>query len=209
MMTGITQKVDETFDQLDNLDTLCELFFVERKFTIYKNISSVLRLLLPGSSGQLGIIQDVLPAGTLSPLCNIPEPSAKPGHLLLPGKVVIENGKSKITMGFVYLKQLNVNGGAVGKTRIEAVFDDAAPAIPFIAWLAQPFLRHDWTLKKFINTVADKDGGAHHDPNDVLHSLQDLGYIHWLLIAEIGRSISPQLRRQIHASYPAHVRPVR
>ena len=210
-MATLDQKVDEVFDQLDNLNSLCDIFFVGQKFTIYKSISAILRLLLPGSSGQVGLVQEVLPAGTLSRLRKVPDSAVPDGFIMLPARAVIEEGEAKVTLGngIAYVKHFDIHQGALGKLRFEEIFDSNAPGVPIVDWLEQRFLRPDWNLKKFINTVTNKDGGAHHDPNAAVLAMQQLGYVHWLLTAEIGRSVSPQLQLQLCATYPGHIRPVR
>jgi hypothetical protein len=211
MSPTLTQQVDETLDQLDNVESLCRLFFVERQFTIYKNISASLRILLTGSSGQVGLVQYILPAAHLWPLRKVPDPATPPDLLVLPGPVRIERGEAKVQIGngTATVRDLNVLGGVVGAMEIGEMFDSGGTALPLIVWLEQPFLRPVWTVRKFLGTVANKDGGAHHDPNSVLLALQNWGHFHWHLTAGIARSILPQIRDQLSAKYPNHVRPVR
>jgi hypothetical protein len=211
MVATLTQKIDETLDQLDNLDSLCGLFFTDRKFTIYKSISVALRLLLTGSSGHVGLVQDVLPTGGLLPLRKVPAASTPPDMLVLPARVFLEKdgASTQLGNGTLTVKDLNVFGGAVGAMKIEEMFNSAAPSMSLVAWLEQPFLRPNWTLRKFIGTVTNKDGGAHHDPNDALLSMQKWGHFHWHLTAGMARSILPQLRTQLLTTYPKHVRPIR
>jgi hypothetical protein len=211
MVATLAQQVDETFDQLDNIETLCKSFFDERQFTIYKNISASLRLLLTGSSGQPGLAQDVLPVGRLSALRKVPDASTAPEMIVLPAPVWIERGEAKIQIGngTATVQTLNVLGGAVGAMQVGEMFDDAATPLPLHQWLQQPFLRPDWTLRTFLTTVANKDGGAHFGPNAVLEVVQKWGHFQSHLTAGIARSVLPQIRTQLLAQYPHHVRSVR
>jgi hypothetical protein len=211
MAATIVQKIDETLDHLDNIDSLCTIFFSQFKFTIYKNISTSLRLLLVGSSGQVGLVQEVLPGGRFPPLRKVPDPATPPDMFVLPAVAWIESGEAKVQLGngTVTVKNLNVCGGALGAMRIGEMFDHDVTGLPLVSWLQQPFLRPNWTLRDFIKTVTNKDGGAHLDPNNDVQSLQQFGYFHWHLTAGIGRELSSHIRRQISAAYPNHVRPVR
>ena len=211
MAATLGQKIDETLDNLDNIDSLCDLFFSQRRFTIYKNISASLRLLLVGSSGQVGLLQDVLPGGVFPRLRKVPDPATPADMIVLPAKAWIKRGEAEVQLGngTVTVKTLNVCGGAVDAMRFGEMFDEAALGLPLVDWLQQPFLRPNWTLRDFIRTVTNKDGGAHLNPNDALQALQQFGYFHWHLIAGMARSLSPHIRRQISSTYPNHVRPVR
>ncbi len=211
MGATLTQQIDETLDQLDNVESLCDLFFGRRQFTIYKNIAGSLRLLLTGSSGHVGLVETVLPAGGLWRLRKIPDPMTPADMLVLPAAVLVESGDAKVRVGngTVTVKELNVKGGAVSAMDIGEMFESSSPALPIRDWLQQPFLRPTWTIRSFISAVANKDGGAHLDPNPTIEAMQRWGHLHWHLTAALARSVLPQVREQLTATYPSHVRPER
>jgi hypothetical protein len=208
MILTLVRKIDEAFDQLDNIESLCELFYDRRKFTVYKNIAVSLRFLLTGSSGQAGLICKIIPDARLKPLRVAPASDTPPDMLVLPAEVRIERGEAKVQLGpgIVTVKTLNVAGGAIDAMQIGDLFLSDAEPIGSRAWLNQAFLRPNWTLGKFIRTVANKDGGAHLDPNADLQALERWGYFHWHLIAGIARSLHPQLIAQLREKFSHHVR---
>jgi hypothetical protein len=210
MAATLSQQIDETFDQLDNIESLCKMF-ESGNFTIYKSISASLRLLLTGSSGHAGLFEDVLPAGHLWRLLKVPDPSTPPEWLVLPAAVRLIRGEASIQVGngTVTVQNLNVCGGAVGAMEVGEMFDNSTPPLPLKDWLDQSFLRPDWTVRQFIGVVTNKDGGAHHDPNSKLLTMQKWGHIHWHLTTGIARSILPQIRSQLSIQHPHHARPVR
>ncbi len=211
MKATLEQIVDETYDQLDNLESLCDLFFRTRRYTIYKNISGTLRLLLTGSSGQPGLALTALPNGTLPKLKKVPDSTTPPDMLVLPAAVWINSGEAHVRLGngTVTTRELDLPGSALDAMTIDDVFDATSPTLPIQQWLQQPFLRPVWTLRKFIGTVANKDGGAHHEPNPVIKAMQKFGHLHWHLTAGIAKSVYPIIRTQLLSTYPKHVRPVR
>lgn len=212
MVATIEQEIDETFDQLNNIESLCNLFFTDRQFTIAKNIATTLRLLLTGSSGHVGLMQKVLPVGKLWPLRKVPASETPKDMLVLPAKVMIDTGQAQVQFGngTVTTKELQVPGGsAVASMEVGEMFDASVPAMPLAKWLMQSFLRPNWTMRKFIGTVTNKDGGAHHDPNSDLLAMQKWGHLHWHLTAGIARSVLPQVREQLAVAYPHHVRSAR
>jgi hypothetical protein len=211
MAATLIQKIDETLDHLDNIDSLCDVFFSQHTFTIYKNISVSLRLLLVGSSRQVGLVQDVLLDGRFPPLRKVPDPATPADMIVLPAVAWIERGEARLQLGngTVTVKMLDVCGGAVSAMRFGEMFDGESLGLPLVDWLQQPFLRPNWTLQHFIKTVTNKDGGAHLDPNNALQSFQQFGYFHWHLTAGMARELSPQIRAQVSTTYPNHVRPIR
>src|SRR5260221_2242385 len=203
------QRLDEAFDQLDNVDAMCDLFYRFKKFTIYKAIGVSLRFMLTGSSGDQGLIQQVLPAVRLSLLRVVRDSSLADGHLKLPTDVVIVgSGRIHLAAG-VGVQNLNVAGGAVQAMTCEDPFNGSGATLDLPAWLEQPFLRPEWTLSDFIRVIANKDGGAHLESNQKLLAMKKWGYLHWHLTAGVGRGLLPQLRTQLVAAYPNHIRAIR
>ncbi|HEX8500205.1 MAG TPA: hypothetical protein VF659_06390 [Pyrinomonadaceae bacterium] len=212
MATNITQKVDEILDNVDNLNVLCEMFFVQKKFTIYKSIAAALRLLLTGSSGDLGLVQDVLPNSRFSPLAERPISGMAADHISLPANMSLihESGATMITFGAS--SAFCIMSGPKGVVQLVSfhdIFDSTAASIPIANWLDQPFLRPERTLFDFIKTIGNKDGVAHFNPNTDIVVLQKSGYLHWHLIAEIARAVGPQIVDQLNTAFPTHVRAVR
>lgn len=211
MKPTLQQLIDETLDQIDNIDSLCHMFYDRRQFAIYKHISTALRTLLTGSSGQKGLVEGVLPHASFFPLRKSPDPATPDDFLVLPGPICIVRGEARVQLGngTVTVRELDVNGGALNAMEVGEMFDQNGRALPLAQWLSQPFLRPDWTLKSFIAAVTNKDGGAHFEPNAVIRAMQKWGHFHWHVVAGIGRSIALQVRRQLTASFPDHVRPTR
>jgi hypothetical protein len=211
MKTTMTQKVDELYDQLDNLEAMCGLFYDFKKFTIYKSIATTLRLLLTGSSGDGGLISHVLPAAQFLPLVKLPDAVMAPGLMLLPARVQIVSGQANVVLGDgrVMVKELNVTGSAVASMQWEDLFDTAGSPLPLADWLAQKFLRPERTLQQFISTIGNKDGGAHFDPNENIVAMQKWGNLQCHLIAGIAKSVRPQILVQLSAAFPNHTRVVR
>lgn len=201
----MTRLVDETYDQLANLKSLCESFFNRSEFTIYKCISVILRTMLRGSSGNDALIEQVVPKSRLFPLTITPTTDTPPEHLVLPADARIA-GCVNIGQGSK-VKNLNVEGGAIERTSVDQMFDSTKPPIPIEEWRQQPFLRPEWTLNNFIEVVAHKDGGAHVDPNNAqLLAMEAWGHFHWHLMAGIGLCVHPQLLSQLEVEYPQHTR---
>ena len=92
------QKVDELYDQLDNLEAMYGLFCDFKKFTIYKSIATTLRLLLTGSSGDTGLVSHVLPAAQFLPLVKVPDAVMDPGFMLLPARVRIVSSEANVRL---------------------------------------------------------------------------------------------------------------
>src|SRR5687767_3647405 len=114
MTLTVVQKVDEVYDQLDNIAALCQLFD-QQQFTIYKSIAVSLRLLLTESSGDQGLVLDVLPAAVFSPLCVQPTSVVPADNLVLPGLTRIQRGGTDLFIGAgAEVRDLTVAGGAVG-----------------------------------------------------------------------------------------------
>jgi hypothetical protein len=209
--TTMTQKVDELYNQLDNLKDLVGLFYDFKRFTIYKQIAVSLRLLLTGSSGDAGLVADVLPVAQLLPLLKTPDAVMEPGTMLLPTRVrlVTENVQLTLGNGRVIVKELEYMGSAVASMQWEDMFDKVGAPLPLADWLAQRFLRPDRTLQKFISTIGSKDGGAHFNPNEDIVMMQKWGNLQSHLTAGVAKSVYPQILAQLSAAYPTHTRLVR
>ena len=209
MPLTISQKIDEAWDQLDNLESMRYLFD-QGRFAIYKNIAVSLRFLLTGSSGQPGLISDVLPTPAFFPLRTKPTAANRLPFLLLPAEITIKRGQASVRLGpGASVRDLDVAGGALGAITVGEMFDIAAAPIPLASWLQQPCLRGEWPLRTLISTVANKDGGAHLDTNEQLRAMKRWGHFHWYLIAGIAKSVYPQIRTQLLTAFPTHVREVR
>lgn len=210
MIATVAQQVDEVLDHLDNLKSLCELFYDHKVFTIYKSIAASLRLLLSGSSGDVGLVQEVLPAARFPTLRVVPDPAAPPDHLTLPSAVSIVSGAATARLGGgVKVKELIVGGGAVRAMTWEDLFDPSGATLPMADWLNQPFLRTDRTLREFITTVGNKDGVGHFNPTAELVAMKRWGHFHWHITAAIGRAIRQPTLDQLAVAYPSHMRSVR
>jgi hypothetical protein len=206
----IAQKVDEVLDHLDNLKSLCELFYHYKQFTIYKSIAASLRLLLSGSNGDEGLIQEILPSGRFFPLRFMPDPATPPDFLALPSGVRIVSGGADVRLGGgVKVKELSVAGGAVRAMSWEELFYTSGASLQMREWLEQPFLRPDRTLIDFIRTVGNKDGVGHFNPTADLIAMQRWGHFHWHIIAGLAHSVRRPIFDQIEEAYPNHLRPVR
>jgi hypothetical protein len=180
-----------------------------RLLTIYKSIAVSMRLLLTGSSGDAGLVETVLPMAALDPLRVEPMPPLPADHLVLPADTVIQSGATLSIVAGARVRDLTVGGGAVVATTIGEMFDSTQTALRLADWLAQPFLRPEWSIKSFISTVASKDGGAHLNTNQQLAAMQRWGYFHWHVMAGMARAVRPQIAKQLAVAYPSHVRAVR
>lgn len=203
------QKLDELFDQLDQLKALVATF-QQGHYAVYKSISVSLRLLLVGSSGDRPLVEDVLPAIELPKLIVVPPGDMEPDHLCLPAKAIITGaGRLELAAG-CKVKSLMVSGGsALSSSEFDTMFE-ADGTLPFGEWKMQSFLRPSWTLQDFIRTVAHKDGGAHFDPNqDQLRAMQNWGHFHWHLTACLALNVVEPIRSQLILAFPSHTRPIR
>jgi hypothetical protein len=210
MPVTIARKIDELWDQLDNIDELCQLFFERQKFTSYKSIAVALRLVLTGSSGAKGLVHDVLPSATYAPLRVKATAGVPFNHMVIPAQISIKRGMTQAYIGEgTRVRYLNVAGGAVGAMLIGTMLDQVGSVLALSDWLAQPFLRPEWTIRSFIATVVNKDGGAHLDSNAQLLAMEKWGYFHWHLTAGIARDMHPQLISQLLKTYANHARAVR
>jgi hypothetical protein len=211
MNTTVAQKIDELLDQLDSLKSMVGLFYSFKQFTIYKQIAGILRLLLVGSSGQAGLVSDVLPAARFLPLVKVPDPAMEPGFILLPARVRIIVGDADVTMGNgdSLVKEIIVAGSAVASMEWQDLFDPDGTPLILSDWLMQKFLQPGRTLKQFISLIGNKDGGAHFDPNQNIVALQKCGNIHSHLISGIAKAVHPQILAQIGDAFPNHSRHVR
>jgi hypothetical protein len=205
------QDVVELYDQLDSLNAMLGLFYDFKRFTIYKQIAVTLRLLLTGSSGDPGLVVPVLPAVQFLPLLKAPDPVMDPGFMLLPARCTLANSNVKLTFGNgrVIVKELDYAGSAIADMQWESLFDPSAKPLVLADWLPQPFLRPERTLGQFINLIANKDGGAHFDPNEKIAALQKFGNFQSHLICGIAKSVLPQITDHVKAAFPNHARKTR
>lgn len=210
--------IDETWEQVENLQTLCQAFKSGRH-AIYKNMSVTLRTLLLGSSGDKGLVCAVLPEAKFLPLRLIP--ISKAAQLITPAEIRIRNdyGGELIyhkggTMpnlgmekgGVVLSKHEPVGGAVVEKLTIKNIFNPLEPWKPLEPWLAQPFLNANWTLKSFITRIANKDGGAHVERDEQIEAMAAFGNFHRPLTYLIARYVAAEIALQLHQTYPSHER---
>jgi len=207
VITSPIEKIDVLLEHLESLEQLCELFFTRNAHTIYRSISGPLRFLLVGSTGDEGLVKDVLPAASFHRLKVLPQTETTSGHLTLPAWTDILRGRSSIRLaGGSKVHSLNVQGGAVGSMSMECMFDTEGSQLPILDWLAQPFLWQNRTLADFIRTVANKDGVAHLGSHNDLLAMKRWGHLHWHLVAHVGRYVLAPIREQLTTAYPAHKR---
>jgi hypothetical protein len=202
------ETAQEALEQVRSLETLCDSFFAKRAIHLSRQMSSTLRTLLLGSSGQQSLVVKCLSDPCLCPLRFTLPANLEAGQIFLQGTLIGRffrhwNGDSpgcSIIRG-----RFGPNARLIAdraRISLHEIFDPLAQPILLGRWLEQPFLRKNQTLQTFIKLMANKAGGAHFDPTADTRRFNNLGCIHQHLVAKIADSVWPQLARQITAVYP-------
>lgn len=214
--------IDELWEQIENLQSQCKEFG-RGNFSLYKSMSVILRTVLVGSSGYPALLGAVLPNSSYYPLRIIPVQSLTKG-IVTPAEIVVTNDQGGElhysaggTMpylgidggGVVLSKVAPVGGDVIWRTEVKNMFDIMGRRLPLAVWLAQPFLRPNWSIKSFIRCVAHKDGGAHVDDSDQLRAMKAFGNIHRHFTERISRYLAAEIAVQLQQTYPMHCRSVR
>jgi hypothetical protein len=201
----IPDLVATTYEHLDILDEECSAFVDYANFKRYKVMATELRLLLTGSSGQVGLILQVLPNVPLHPLlCPLRSDLGSANLVQVHATIRGRNGGPRIGMNAA------IGGSLVLLPSPEHyiatdLFNPSGTPLPLPLWLEQPFLMSGFTIRQFIKLVGNKDALAHVDLNDcTLRRFKKLGGLHALLIAEMGRTSGNQIARQLAQIYPRH-----
>ena len=153
--------IDEIWDQVDNLQTQCKQFG-RGLYTSYKSISVILRTMLLGSSGQPPLLMPVLPDVSFFPLALTPVKPFGEGPWS-PAEIVVTNDAggslhygAGSTMqyylasengGVVLSRNEPIQGDVLWRTEVKNMFNPMGRRLSLAAWLAQPFLGVDWTLR--------------------------------------------------------------
>jgi hypothetical protein len=206
MRTVQPKDIDETFFQLNNLALLSAAFHNNLALSIYKDIAARLRFLFVRSCGDQRFITTTLPSLRLSPLSTPCELGLSPNLLFWHADMSIgENPQIRVRAGCKFGSSFRITPGpTVAHMHLHRLFDMSKPQLELQQWLAQPFIRPEWTLEDFMRWVSNKDGGTHRSRFAVIERLEKLGNIHWHLTATIAREIGPQLMKQFHHHYPNH-----
>ncbi len=207
--------LDEVFDQLASLRSQCKQF-ARGEQTVYKSMSGILRILLVGSSGADPLVKPVMPDATLFPLRVVPV-EAPSDAVIAPGEVVVTNdagGELHLSAGSC-LRHLTTEEGGVVLSRdcapgfdvlwrieLGRIINPFGARISLDTWLEQSFLWSDWTIRKFIKCIANKDGGAHVEGNSRIKRLRSCGYIHWHITQKLCVYLAAELETQLRERYP-------
>lgn len=217
-----SQLIDELWDQIDNLQGHCKIF-AQGTFTIYKGMSVTLRMILVGSSGDDALVEAVLPNALFFPLNIIPTGKITSG-IITPCEIVVTNDQGGElhyaaggTMpflgieggGVVLSKIAPVGGDTRRRTKVKNMLNVMGNRLPLDAWLAQPFLRREWSIRSFIKCIAHKDGGAHVNASLQLEVMEHFGNIHSHLTERISSYVGAEIASQLRQAYPKHLRRVR
>jgi len=202
----VPSDLNEGHLQLENLETLCHNFHVSMKLSIYKDIAAKLRVLLTGSSGDQGFVTKFLPTLELLPLRITVDPAMPQDLLVFPGDGrITPSNVIRMGAGSKYGGAILVQPGpTVTRLRLTGIFLSTGSKLPLASWLEQPFLFRDLTIRKFIQNVANKDGGAHKSAHPVIDRLDKAGRVHWHAIGAIAQEVLPQLKEQFHTAYPTY-----
>ncbi|UCE61423.1 MAG: hypothetical protein JSU63_06675 [Phycisphaerales bacterium] len=214
-----TELIDELWEQIDNL-AAHRREFSQGSYGVYKSMSVILRTVLTGSSGDSGLVHSVLPTGRFHRL-NVTPIGASSSGIETPADIVVENdrgGKLHYKAGGT-MPYLGTNGGGVvlsktkpeeadvvRRTEVGNLFNVHSSPLPVNDWLAQPFLRPDWTIRTFIRCVAHSDGGAHLGANEQLRTMKNFGSIQRHLTAKIAEYVVGEVTIQLRQTYPSHTR---
>jgi len=212
--------VDEIWDQLDNLRLAVEAF-ASGTLAAYKSMSVILRTLLTGSSSKQGLVALALPTARFYPLKRVPRNMGR--GFEIPAEIVVVNDQGGelhymagndmpflgIEHGGVVLSKTGpLSGDVVSRTKVKSLWEVGGNRIALDPWLAQSFLRQEWTLASFIKCVAHKDGGAHFDPNHQLEVMESFGSIHRRLTECVSQYVLHEIKCQIVQAFPRHRRRV-
>lgn len=214
--------IDELWDQLDNLQTHCKEFR-RGSYAVYKSMSVILRTVLLGSSGHVALGEAVLPKASFYPLVIVPIRSLTKG-IITPAEIVVTNDQGGElhysaggTMpylgiedgGVVLSKVTPVDGDVLHRTKVKNLFDLSGARLSLAAWLAQSFLRREWSIRSFIICVAHNDGGAHIGNSPQLKEMEQFGNIHRHLTERVSSYVRAEIAFQIKQCYPTHSRRIR
>jgi hypothetical protein len=195
----------ELADQLDQLEELAGVFCATKDSKVYKAISSVLRIVLLGSSGNAALVADVLPQVDLPVLVCPAKGDKSLTSIQLPAQLQV-NGPSGITFGagcaFGQVR-MNLNACNLALSGVLAT-DGRTMKLP--QWLAQKLLKGHWTIAHVIKTIANKGGGAHFEPNADINAMEAVVNFHRMAIARIGTELAPAIRHQLNIAYPTTAR---
>lgn len=214
--------LDELWEQLEILQSHC-VQFSAGSHGVYKSMSVILRTCLLGSSGDSALVARALPHAEFFPLRVLPV-EVPTGQLATPAEITVVNDRGGILNlsagisvpflgiedGAIVLSAAGPIGGEVVKrTRVKAIFDVIGTRVSLDTWLAQPFLRPEWSLSKFIKVIANKDGGAHVERNAQVTAMEGFGNIQRQIMHQIARYVAGEILAQLRQTYPAHVRILR
>lgn len=214
--------LDELWEQLEILESHC-VQFSAGSHGVYKSMSVILRTCLLGSSGDSALVARVLSQAAFFPL-RIHPVRVSAGQLIAPAEIVVVNdnggtlhlaaGSAMCFLGIedggvVLSGEGPIGGEVVRRTQVKAIFDVMGMRLPLEPWLAQPFLRAEWSLSKFVRVIAHKDGGAHIGTSPQISAMEGFGNIHRHIMEQISRYVAGELLAQLQQTYPGHVRVMR
>lgn len=207
--------LNEVFDQLASLRSHCKQFGAG-EHTVYKSMSGILRILMVGSTGADPLVKHVLPDAGFLPLRLVVIESPK-DEIVAPGEVCVTNdcgGELHLSAGSP-LRHLTTDEGGIVLSRdcapgfdvlwrieLGRIINPLGARISLETWLEQSFLWSDWTVRKFIKCIANKDGGAHVEGNSRIKRMRSCGYIHWHITQKFCVYLAAELETQLRERYP-------
>lgn len=194
----MNKRLDEAVSGLRALRTLYRTFRCEEERSLYKQMATTLRLLLPGSSGDKGLVVTVMPSCTLHPLAR-PLSGPVPQGVQIPASAIVwpEDGlpwlnKPGPRLVFPGPRVLIGCNFKPDNWLFEGLIDYDVPRIPISIWLDTPILFDGMTVSKFIKLVGNKDA-AHFDPDAQIERLNQNSRIQEALIAALADAVSSEL----------------